>query len=398
MPRSLLLVALVVGSPSALAAEKMVAGKKVVPPGSVTYDKGLVMKSAEGDFLMRTNLRMQTRYEFADVQLPGESEHEREMAFEVYRLRLEFTGHAVSEAVQYAVVTEWGKGAVALKDGYIDWNFAGPVRLRSGQFKRPFSRQQLTSDWKGALVDRAIVDKAFGNGRDVGLMLHNNYTKSPTLEWAAGVFNGTGDAAVTSGVATVDPATGAGEISEVSTSNVPAHMHPMLVARLGMNIGEIDGYDEIDFQGKTGGGIALNLLADLDNEHDGSPDDGLMRVGLDFIAKAQGFSTTGGYFMERQQVGTQWSDQDPTQDGLYVQAAWQKAERFILAARYAAVLPHETRLTGDLSSNELTMGPSLLWNKHDLRWTSEVSLQTHNVGPGQPEKATIVRSQLALQI
>ena len=46
-------------------------------------------------------------------------------------------------------------------------------------------------------VDRAIVDKAFGNGRDVGLMLHNNYTKSPTLEWAAGVFNGTGDAAVT---------------------------------------------------------------------------------------------------------------------------------------------------------------------------------------------------------
>ena len=66
------------------------------------------------------------------------------------------------------------------------------LHLRVGQWKRPFSRQQLTSSGKQEFVDRSLTDKAFGAGRDVGMMVHNNFTRAKGLEWAAGVFNGNG--------------------------------------------------------------------------------------------------------------------------------------------------------------------------------------------------------------
>jgi hypothetical protein len=72
---------------------------------------------------------------------------------------------------------------------------ADNVWLRAGQWKRPFSRQQIGSSGRLELTDRSITDKAFGAGRDIGLAVHNNYEKSPDLEWALGVFNGTGDGA-----------------------------------------------------------------------------------------------------------------------------------------------------------------------------------------------------------
>ena len=51
------------------------------------------------------------------------------------------------------IQVDLGKGAVNLKDAYADL-VVGQVVVRLGQFKKPFSRQQLISSSRLALVDR----------------------------------------------------------------------------------------------------------------------------------------------------------------------------------------------------------------------------------------------------
>ena len=147
-------------------------------PAKVGYEKGFFIESGDGDHRLAIAARLQARYTYHEVEAGPDTS-----AFSIERARLKLEGHAFTKDLTYVFQSDFGKGAVTLKDYYGDYRIAPELlHIRAGQWKRPFSRQQITSSGSQELVDRAITDSAFGAGRDIGIALHNNYEKSPTFE------------------------------------------------------------------------------------------------------------------------------------------------------------------------------------------------------------------------
>jgi hypothetical protein len=81
--------------------------------------------------------------------------------------------------------------SLGLLDAYADipvpW--AGPLRLRAGQFKVPYSRERLLESGNLRYAERSIQNLGFRMGRDIGVALH---TQTGSLAAGLGVFVGGG--------------------------------------------------------------------------------------------------------------------------------------------------------------------------------------------------------------
>ena len=334
------------------------------------YDGGFFIESADKDFLLKLKGRGQVRYALA-----GGRGTQRRTAFTAERVRIDLSGHALSDNIRYKLQSDFGKGFVTLKDLIIDYGLPGGVWIRAGQFKRPFSRQQITSSGGQELVDRAITDRFFGAGRDVGVAVHNNYTASPKLEWIAGVFNGTGDRPILSGEVAIDPNDGDGRVTGGSFSSVPRHLAPAVVGRLGYNHGGIRGYSEADLEGgPLRFAVATSVLAEFDTGGDGQSG---VRSELDYAIKASGLSSTGGVYVSTAQDGARMANQSFDALGFHLQAGYVVAKRYGVAARYAHILP---RGEARADQQELSAAFSLYEFSHNFKWQTDVSALSGNGG------------------
>ncbi|HIA00367.1 MAG TPA: hypothetical protein EYN66_00360, partial [Myxococcales bacterium] len=235
--------------------------------------KGFVISSDDGNYTMKLGGRLQARftYDAIDGFDPNGKEYDKS-AFNIPRARLKLAGHLFDKKVTYYFQTDFGKGKAGLKDFFTDYIVHNKwLRIRAGQWKRPFSRQQLTSSAKQEMVDRAITDKAFFAGRDIGIELHNHYIKSPEFEYALGIFNGNG----------------------IQKDNFADRLNPAMVVRLGYNYGGIKGYSEADFEGGPFRfAVATSALINFDLDGNDENDTALMSE-LDFMMKIRGVTTSG---------------------------------------------------------------------------------------------------------
>lgn len=353
------------------------------PTPTAGYDRGFFLQSDDGDYRLRIGGRLQARYEYENVDEGAGEDREHEQAFSIPRARLKLSGHVFDPAWNYAFQADFGRGFVTLKDGYVEYR-APRVRLQVGQFKRPFSRQQITSSGDLEFVDRTLTDRAFGAGRDIGLMAHNGLGRDG-FEWAAGVFNGTGDSARFRGTAEVDPATGEGTASG-SFSNVPATFAPAIVGRVGYNHGGIDAYSEADLDG---GPFRFAITASPMVVFD-ADDDGESKVAAeaDYNLHVEGFSTTGGVY---------WMSEDERNAaavstiGLHVQAGYVIAGLFQPAVRFALVDPEGD----DNTATELAAAFSFYFFGHSVKWANDFALLTERSPDGDTSDFR-ARSQLQL--
>jgi hypothetical protein len=88
-----------------------------------------------------------------------------------------------------------GWNAELLKDAYVQLTPWRPLRLRVGQFKKPFSGLELRSPARLKVISRGpgndlIVDNLNFGDRDLGLMLYGRLVESVRLDYAIGAFNG----------------------------------------------------------------------------------------------------------------------------------------------------------------------------------------------------------------
>lgn len=328
------------------------------------YDGGFFIDSADGEFSLKIKGRGQVRY--ALDRLERGVGRPSSAAFAAERVRIDLSGHAFADNIQYKLQSDFGKGFVTIKDMTIDYGISDHIWLRAGQFKRPFSRQQITSSGRQELVDRAITDRFFGAGRDIGVALHNRYTHSPRFEWIVGVFNGSGDRPVLSGDVVVDPDHGRGQITGGGFSTVPDDMAPAVVARFGYNRGGIRGYSEADLEGgPLRFGVAASVLARLDASGNGQ---GGVRSGIDYVVKHRGLSITGGVYLASAQVGAGSGSQPYPAVGFHAQSGYVFADRFGVTARYAHIVPKNQR-----SEQELSLGVSVYQFSHNFKWQTDVS-------------------------
>lgn len=368
-------------------APAAVAGPAAPLEPRAGYAKGFFIHGEDEDvFSLKINGRVQARLELESADaIDGRDE---DAAFSVPRARIKMSGHAHSEAIKYSLQADFGKGFVTLKDFYVDYD-RGPARLRVGQWKRPFSRQQITSSGSLELVDRAITDKFFGGGRDIGLALHNGYDKAPEgLGWVVGVFNGTGDKPRFSGTAVVtDPLTGDVDIVSGGFSNVPDTFAPAVVARADLNRGGIKGFSEADLEGgPLRWSVGGSVLAELDADDD---DDSSIRAQLDYIAKLRGFSTTGGLYVATAQDDTSFFDQSHAAVGAHLQAGYVIDDTYQPAVRYALIVPED----GD-ELHELLVGFSIYAFSHSFKWQTDVGVSS--TGSFAVDQVVQLRTQLQL--
>ena len=305
--------------------------------------------------------------------------------FLIRRARLKLSGHAWSEAIGYKFQADFGRGEASLLDYYIDYGVTPLVHVRAGQFKRPFSRQQITSSSALALTARALTDDAFDAGRDIGVMVHNRYEKSPPLEYAVGVFNGTGISPRF--VPDLDPDTGA--VVGGDFTNVPDTFGPALVARAGINRGGLDGYSEADLEGgPLRWGVAASGLGELDADDD---DSSALRGEIDYIVKAHGLSSTGGVYASTAQDGESFGDQSLDALGLHTQVGYVVAGTYQPVLRYALVAPDG----GDNDVHEITAGLSVYFFGHKVKWQTDAGVFLRDT-PGGTETDVLGRTQLQL--
>jgi hypothetical protein len=373
------------------------------PKPLVGLEDGLFLRTGDEKFKLRIGGQLQARLLYERVEEfdaeAGATNRHSECNVSIPRGRLKLDGNAFSKRLRYSFLADFGKGTAALKEYWLDAELVEKrLHLTVGQFKRPFSRQQITSSARLELVDTAITDKAFGAGYDLGVMLHDNYTKSPTFEWALGVFNGTGERSWFEGAVNgaaipgEEPGTTVveGQVdAKAKFTNVPEMLHPLVVARLGFNTPGLKGYSEADLEGGPARfGIGVSGLADLDAD---GGDDSAIRVQLDTMFKAQGFSATGGLYLATAQDGAGLGDQAYEGLGWHVQTGYVIRQTFQPAVRYGALLPRSAAA----DRHEVLAGLAIYFFGHNLKWQTDGGALIERLDAGKLVNA-LVRTQLQL--
>ena len=124
--------------------------------------------------------------------------------FDIRRARLDIKGD-ITQRFGYQLQTEFAGNSPKILDAIISYKFNPYINLTIGQFKIPFSQENLIGDQKLETINRAQVVEALTargtdvignqNGRDIGAQLSgsifpkNDYN---LLDYAFGIFNGAG--------------------------------------------------------------------------------------------------------------------------------------------------------------------------------------------------------------
>ena len=323
------------------------------------YDNGFFLQTPDQVSRLRIRGLVQPRFALvaadADVSTWTAS-------FAVQRAQIELTGHVFSRALGFTMKTEFGKGEAFIKDAFMDAKVAEGMLLRTGLWKRPFSRQQLTSDWRLAFFERSTVDAAFGSGRDIGMALQADIDRSPAFEWNLGVFSGASDKSKITGDIPIDAENGIGSLDNVKVGNVPTLFTPTLVARFGYNVGAVQGYSEIDV---AGGGprcsIAASVLEAVDVSGKGKS---ATRAEVDAMLKIDHVTATGALFLSTLQDDPLAYIQTADKIGGYAQVGVLLCDVVHPALRYSLVneladgaLAHEVLANATM----LLFGQNVLW-------------------------------------
>jgi phosphate-selective porin OprO/OprP len=154
------------------------------------------LRSADGDFRLQLGGRLHVDYDVAEHgarTLAGATLNDR---FLVRRARLETSG-TLFRWIDFRVEGEFTEATVSLKNGFLDLRFSPEVQVRAGQYKVPFSLDQLTTANFLDFVERSVVDE-LAPGYDAGASVHGA-ALGGVVGYDLGVFNGAGeDAADTS--------------------------------------------------------------------------------------------------------------------------------------------------------------------------------------------------------
>jgi phosphate-selective porin OprO/OprP len=124
-------------------------------------------------------------------------------AFSLHRARLDVKGD-INDNWNYEVYTEFA-GTTKLLDAYTTYKIADYLKFTAGQFKVPFSLENLIADSQLDFIDRSQVVNALAgrstdvignqNGRDIGIQINGSFVKVDDrylFDYTLGIFNGAG--------------------------------------------------------------------------------------------------------------------------------------------------------------------------------------------------------------
>ena len=124
--------------------------------------------------------------------------------FDIRRARLSLKGD-LGRGFDYRLQADFAGSSAKLLDAALGWRYAEGLKMTAGQYKIPFSQENLISSNRLETINRSQVVEALvargkdvignHNGRDIGIMAGGSFSlpKTPAfLEYAIGIFNGSG--------------------------------------------------------------------------------------------------------------------------------------------------------------------------------------------------------------
>ncbi len=350
---------------SSMLAQGMTAG----------YDDGAVISSSDGNWLLRTNLLLQTRFMFGNMESPaGEPVDSTAWGFEVTRARFMLSGNVVSPEWFYRVDIETTGAATGagvgtdtrtgVLDAYSGYDFGNGWKLYGGQFKAPFLFEELVENQYQQSVDRSLVNYLYTGGYTQGIAV--DYLGD---QWhvVGSVNNGFGGAL---GVPTGHPALGfdnsiaftvRGEWLAMGTWDQFTDITSPQGEEMGLRVGGAFHYQSGEYGAPEDELTSWTMTGDVSVEFGGSN----VYTQLNYADA----STTG------------LPDVKPW--GIVIGGGWYWAEDWELFGRYEWS-DQSTSSDSPDNLNILTFGVNKYFAGHNAKWTTDVGIGLKNVNLSAP--------------
>jgi phosphate-selective porin OprO/OprP len=374
-------------------------------PVASQLGKGFTFTSPDGKFQLSLGGRGQFQYQYLDkddVNGPAQDTS----VWKIRRFKVYMGGYAFNQDLTYRVQVDLAKSGTAqmLDDAWINYRFVDEAQLQAGQFKMPFSREELTSDGALQFVDRANAVDAFKPSYDIGAMVQGK-TAGGKLAYNAGVFNGTGQSGTRTtnsgawAVRVVFSPFGEMRYSEADLENTPSPLLSIGANYFANTLKRNGNSTFLDTTSTTPPYAGTNgwLGKDAANTaiFDNTERVDVGTYGFDAAFKWQGFSAQGEYFGGNAEGQTRGGT--VRSRGYYGQAGYfLLPKKLEVAARYSSVDPNRD-ISQDLQV-EVTGAVSYYFRGHNLKLQGDyTNIHTQKGAGKEPtdDKQLRVQAQLA---
>ena len=143
------------------------------PPAkpAVSYEpgRGVVFRTPDDLFEASLGFNLQVRYTHFDLDAAAGGVDTNE--FRVRRFKVFMSGFALDPRLTWRFQADFAAPSARIfDDGWLNWRFSDAVAVQGGQYKTPYSRQELYNDGVIQFPERALATDAFKPGRDIGVM------------------------------------------------------------------------------------------------------------------------------------------------------------------------------------------------------------------------------------
>lgn len=164
------------------------------------YDKGFVLRPFDAEktpFEMKINSWLQMRHSVFDSDGPTADQND----FEFERLRLLFSGHALSKDLKYFMQIDADDNQTQrldMLDYYLSYDVGhdeldlgkGQLGIRAGRWKVPYNRSRHTPGLNLQFADRSVAGVFFDIDRSVGMSLYGKTATDTPVNWEVALING----------------------------------------------------------------------------------------------------------------------------------------------------------------------------------------------------------------
>ncbi|MCP4834804.1 MAG: hypothetical protein GY895_08570 [Phycisphaera sp.] len=146
------------------------------------WKKGFQLRSPDGNFLLKVGGQVQVRFVLNRAKKGGDPTVDNDLipfndqtyawGFENRRTKLQFSGHVVDPSWTYRIKGGYERvlgGEFLLEESWVAKSLGDGWKVKVGQFKPPWMREELVSSSKQLAVERSMVNEYFNQGYSQGV-------------------------------------------------------------------------------------------------------------------------------------------------------------------------------------------------------------------------------------
>lgn len=171
--------------------------------GGAGHDGAFYLANADGSFRLNVRGLSQSRY-YANFRDDGNTTGARagddfESGFQTGNTWLDFSGNIMTDwFFHLRTAFDFDDGDSELQYAYAGYNFGNGLKLKMGQIKMAFLREEMVDDQNQLAVERSVVNQIFNQDFSQGIQIINEH-----LDWR--LFGNFTDGVATANTAFTDP-------------------------------------------------------------------------------------------------------------------------------------------------------------------------------------------------